>query len=91
MQKTWNGLCWLSLLMLGLAGCWTTEPNLRPPKQPEELRKPPEDDLRFSAPQTYPKNTLNQDTIKRYDDLSNQPGPMRGPGGSSRMGGPGGY
>lgn len=90
MQKTWNGLCWLSLLALGLAGCWTTEPSLRPPKQPEQYVKPPEDDARFSTMPTFPKGTLNQDTIKRYDNVSNQPGSMKGPGGSSRLGG-GGY
>jgi len=89
MQKTWNGLCWLSLLMLGLAGCWTTEPSLRPPKQPEEFRTPPEDDARFSQTPSYPKNTLNQDTIKRGSGLPDQPGLMRGPG--SHMGGPGAY
>jgi hypothetical protein len=55
----------LGAVLLCLAGCWETESNLHPPKQPETYRLPPEDDARFSSPPSYPKGTLNQDYIKK--------------------------
>jgi hypothetical protein len=69
--------------LLALAGCWSTQPNLKPPSHPEEYRLPPSDDARFSSYIEYPKDTLNQDTILKNN--KNQPG-MPGPGGVGRFG-----
>jgi len=50
------------LLLLGSAGCsLTREP--RPPRQPEELRPPP-DEARYQSPRLiYPDAVLNQDDL----------------------------
>ena len=78
------GLSCLSGLLLVAAGCWTTEPSLKPPPHPEEYTIPPQDDSRFSAPIEYPKGTLNQDTIKKPE-----PTDPSSPASASRFGGPG--
>ena len=87
-RRTRNGLCGLSLLLLGLTGCWTTEPSLRPPPRPEEYVLPPSDDPRFSNPVAYPKGTLFKDNLRKDSDGKDQMPAMRS--GASRMGGPGG-
>jgi hypothetical protein len=53
----------LLTLLLGLAGCHHTEPDLRPPKHPEELVAPP-DDSRYQTPPTYSKMGVNQDSTQ---------------------------
>jgi hypothetical protein len=84
----------LGAALLCLTGCWETEANLRPPKQPEEYRLPPEDDARFSSPPSYPKGTLNQDYIKKDKEReeNNKPGfPSSHGGGPGVSGAGGGY
>jgi hypothetical protein len=71
--------------LLGLVGCHSNYNSLRPPKPPEDYTPPPKEDLRFSLPVEYPKNSLNSDNLIRPKDVS----PM-GPGGPGGMGGPGG-
>jgi hypothetical protein len=83
--------------LLGLAGCWTTEPQLKPPPAPEEYVIPPADDPRFSAPPAFPPNTLNQGLPKKDKELldpngQKTPGRNFGGGGmAGGAGGPGGY
>ena len=73
MRTTRVRVCCLSAVLLA-AGCWTTEPSLKPPPRPEAYATPPMEDSRFSNPIAYPKGTLNQDTIKKKDP--NGPGGM---------------
>jgi hypothetical protein len=75
---------WLGALLLGLVGCQAPQPDLKPAEQPEELRVPPADDSRYNSPAKYPKDTLNQDLLKKPDT----PGPMNPA--SGRMPGMGG-
>ena len=75
---------WLGAILLGLAGCQTAQPELKPAQQPEEFRVPPTDDPRFSSPTKYPKETLNQDLLRKPD----APGPFNPAAG--RMPGMGG-
>ncbi len=71
-------------MLLGLMGCQSAEVRTRPPKAPEDYSPPPEQDLRFSQPPEYPKDTLNKDNLIRPKD-SNDPSGAGGMGG----GGPG--
>jgi hypothetical protein len=69
--------------LLGLLGCHS-DANLRPPKQPEAYRLPPESDPRFSEPVSYPKQLLFQDAIHKADQDPSEKGPgfhAGGPGG----------
>jgi hypothetical protein len=71
----WHGL---GVALLCLPGCWwNSEPNLRPPKQPEEFKLPPEEDPRFSSAPSYPKGMLNKDYLKKDKERQDD-----GPGGS---------
>ena len=79
---------WLGSVLLGLAGCYSTQPNLQPPKHPEEYVVPPADGPRFSNPVSFPKDTLNKELPKK--DRQGMPG-MPPTGGPSRFGTPGGY
>jgi hypothetical protein len=60
--------------LLGLAGCQSAEVRTRPPKPPEDYTPPPEQDLRFSQPTEYPKDTLNKDNLIRPKDSSDTAG-----------------
>src|SRR5262249_26044843 len=72
---------WLGALLLAVAGCTSTTPELKPPEQPEELTGPPAGDLRFSRPPSYPPETLNNTALgkKSAPGLSGS-----GPGGAPR-------
>src|SRR5262249_43283857 len=48
---------WLGALLLAVAGCTSTTPELKPPEQPEELTGPPAGDPRLSRPPSYPPAT----------------------------------
>jgi hypothetical protein len=76
--------------LLALIGCSTSEPSLKPPLH-EVWTLPPGDDARFSSPIAYPKETLNQDRIRK--DSSDQPGAgFKGPSRAGMSGGAmGGY
>jgi hypothetical protein len=74
---------WCTLFLV-LAGCRTTEPNLKPPPHPEEAVVPPESDPRFSAPIAYPKEAERDQTIKK--PAKDPAGPMGSP---SQFGSPG--
>lgn len=87
------GLC--GLLLAVAVGCNTTDSNqLRPPKQPEEFRAPPESDPRYSRPLEYPKETMDQDNfLKKAKDTSKggapgggRPGMVGGPAGPTGRG-----
>lgn len=81
MRKTWMGIQWLCVILLGLAGCKGSPPQIKAPKLVEEYTIPPSDDPRFSDPHyVYPKDVLNKDTIKKEaagDPMT--PGPAGGP------------
>ena len=91
MRRTPIRLRWLGAALLGLAGCTTPQPNIKPPLK-EEYTIPPSDDPRFSQPPTFPKDTLNQ-PLKKEGPGPNSgfkgPGPRGGMGGG--MGSGGGY
>jgi hypothetical protein len=79
MGHTWVKTRWLGAMVLALAGCTSTQPDLKPPKQPEQLAVPP-DDPRYNNYTQYPKDTLNTDLNKKPDA-----GPLSPSGG--KMGG----
>jgi hypothetical protein len=89
--RFWKGVGLLLTAFVGLAGC-TNYNHLRPPKPPEDYTPPPKDDLRFSQPIEYPKNTLNSDNLILPKN-ANPVGPagLNGAGmpGSGGMRGPG--
>jgi hypothetical protein len=62
MMARWVVIWTAVAAMGGLSGCATSGPNLKTP-MPERFALPPVDDARFSEPISYPKDTLNQDTI----------------------------
>jgi hypothetical protein len=93
---------WLGAVLLGLAGCMTTQPDPKPPPRPDEFVAPPDGDKRCDDPRAaYPPETLNR-TDTTLHGLTSPPGqkggrgggpggmggPSFGPGGA---GGPGGY
>ncbi len=65
MRRSWKGLGFVCAALVGAGGCWTTESALRPPRPPEEFTVPPENDARFSAPPSFPKGTLFNESIKK--------------------------
>ena len=76
---------------LGLGGCSWSQKEVRPPPPPEEYNAPPENDPRYGNPQESPKETLDQDPLKKGKDGSKGlPGTM-GNGGKSFGRGPGGF
>jgi hypothetical protein len=78
MRHKWVKAHWLGAVVLGLVGCQAAQPDLKPPPQPEELRVPPDDDARFNSPTKYPKDTMNQDQLKRPDPASGPVNPAAG-------------
>src|SRR5262249_55591431 len=92
MALTWYRLrCWLSSALLVAAGCHNTQADLRPPKQREVLRLPPETEARFDKPPAFPENTLNQAPSKSKVAIADPTNPNAG-GTPQRfnMGSPGG-
>src|SRR5581483_4466464 len=89
-RTMWGRLRWLGGVLLLTAGCWTTEPSLKPPPQPERYATPPQDDPRFSRPIQYPKETLNQPPAKKSSNLQNSAGggPKFGSGSPGMAGAP---
>ncbi len=57
----------LAAVLLGLCGCTTTDQQVQPPEMPEEFRSPPPED-RYTGPPKFPRETLNQDQIRRPDE-----------------------
>jgi hypothetical protein len=95
MRRLWGGLSWLLATLLGVAGCGTKEVTLRPPKHPEEITVPPQQDDKFSNPPEYPKESLNQDEGRKSsgpNGLNSMPnaGGRGGMGGGGMGGGMGG-
>jgi hypothetical protein len=80
---------WLAAFLLGLAGCTTPQPNLKPPPQKEVLNVPPADDSRFSNPTPYPKDTLNTDLLRKPTGPGGQVDPTGGRMGNGLTPGPG--
>ena len=68
------GKHYLSAVLLLATGCWTTEPEVKPPPHPDEYVAPPEDQ-RFCVPPVFPKEAQRE--FKRNSDSSgglDQPG-----------------
>jgi hypothetical protein len=89
MRAKWLGC---AAVICGALGCATSRgPDLKTPI-PEQYSLPPADDSRFTQPVSYPKDVLNQDTIKPAagGKLPSQQAPMPSPGGMGR-GAPGGF
>jgi len=73
-------------ILLGVAGCRHSEPNLKPPKRPEELIAPP-DDSRYQVPPTYNKMGVNEDASSSRSGPGNPGGlPQRPGAGLNRSG-----
>lgn len=90
MRRTWVAIHCLGLGMLGIVGCTSTEPKLRPPPHAEVLAVPPSDDSRYSKPPAYPEETLNVDPRKNKRPNSLAPdGPPTRFGSGPAMGGGG--
>jgi hypothetical protein len=79
MRRIRDMLGLLLLIQVGLAGCTTSEPQLKPPKHPEEYNAPPENDPRYNKPIEYPKETMDQDFQKKKKDKADTPGPTQSP------------
>jgi hypothetical protein len=81
----------LGAALLVLAGCWTTQPSLKPPPAPPEWILPPADDPRFSEPVSYPERVLNEGLQKKDStrDAGLPGGPRINPA-QQRFGGMGG-
>ena len=77
------GLCGLVLAVA--AGCASDRDVVKPPKQPEEFRAPPDSEGRYSRPLEYPKETMDQDPLKKASDKKG-PGASR-PGMGNGIGG----
>jgi hypothetical protein len=84
MRRLWDGTRLLLVTLLGLAGCHTTDPPIKPPKFSEEYKLPPDADRRYSQPPEYPKESLNKDPGPK-----NSLGTPGGPGGPGGPGSPG--
>ena len=67
----------LGVALLGLWGCQTSQPSLKPPTH-EEYILPPADDPRFSLPPNFPKEVLDSGTPKK--ELPKPGEQFRGPG-----------
>jgi hypothetical protein len=73
-----DGLGILLLIHISLSGCATTEPQIKPPKMPEEYMAPPENDPRYDKPIEYPKEVMGQDALlqkAKTKDPAKQMGP----------------
>jgi hypothetical protein len=84
-------VCWLGLALLALAGCHSTDPDVKPKNVVEEYMMPPDNDSRYNSVQmTYPPNTLFEDVLQK--DAAKDAGKPKdrfGPMGQGIM--PGGY
>lgn len=68
-------------------GCRSTNPELKPAKQPEEFNLPPQGEARFDSPY-YPKEALARDDLaKKLRDGNAMSKGMPGMGGMGGMGG----
>jgi hypothetical protein len=91
MMGRWVSVWTAALAIGGFAGCATSGPNLKTP-MPERFALPATDDARFSEPISYPKDTLNQDSIIKgsVPKPTQTPPPLTQPNGGGRFGGGGG-
>jgi hypothetical protein len=84
---------WLGVALLVVAGCRSTEAEVKPKERPEELVAPPDQDPRYNSHINYPKETLFNDVIKKGstqpDDQAKPP--RMGMGTNGRPGAPGAF
>jgi hypothetical protein len=71
----------LLLIHAGMLGCASTEPQIKPPKMPDEFNAPPDNDRRYNQPIEYPKEVMDQDPLQKKANNNNKvtPGPTTGP------------
>jgi hypothetical protein len=62
---------WLGVALVALAGCRSTDVDLKPKYQTVDYVAPPADDPRYNSPITYPKDSLFQDVIKKDNGQTN--------------------
>jgi hypothetical protein len=79
MRHAGKFLCCLGAIALGVLGCRSPQPNLKPPEGPEVLAKPDDNDKRFSEPTQYPPDVLANDPIKKSLNQQNPIVPVKGP------------
>jgi hypothetical protein len=79
MRRVRFSMRWLGAALLALAGCQTTDTNLKP-KVPEEYTVPPADDARFSSPPAFPKETLDSGMLKKDKEQGKPGDQFRQPG-----------
>jgi hypothetical protein len=92
MRNVWH---WFGTVLLVLAGCRSTGPNLKPEEQPECYTLPSESDKRYSDPYKYPKDPDEPSLSPSHKNGGGGAGPGA-PGGPTRGApragmGPGGY
>ncbi len=94
MRRLWH---WLGTVLLIVAGCRTTAPDLKPQNQPDDYSLPAEDDPRYSQPYKYSKNpsdpSLAPSSSRSGSGGGGSPGmgPRAGRGPMGGLGGPSGY
>jgi hypothetical protein len=71
-------MCLLGAALVGMMGCQTSQPIVKPTLH-EEYVLPPADDLRFSSPPNYPKSEADNPAKQR--EKQKQDGQMGMPGG----------
>jgi hypothetical protein len=79
MRHAGKFLCCLGAIALGVLGCRSQQPNLKPPEEPEVLATPGPDDKRYSEPSQYPPDVLANDPIKKSLNQQNPIVPVKGP------------
>jgi hypothetical protein len=93
MYRALIAMHWVGIILLASAGC-KTQPDLKPPPQPEVLASPGPNDNRYVQPASYPPDTLANDPFKAgLNGITPANAKRGGAGGSmgpANMGGPGG-
>lgn len=93
MGTRWQRYGWLTVMLLGLAGCKSPQITPTKPQRQEEWVLPP-DHPKFSQPIAYPGDLLNKGSGLKRDNSNAIPPPMTGmagrPGGAGAgsVGGP---
>jgi hypothetical protein len=92
MRRIRDMLGLLLLIHASLSGCASTEPQIKPPKQPEEFNAPPDNDPRYNKPIEYPAQVMDDDPLqKKAKDSKNTPGPTGSPRSTPNRVGAGGF
>jgi hypothetical protein len=87
MRSLWH---WLGTVLLVVAGCRTTPPELKPPQQPDDYSLPAEDDPRYNQPYKYTQDPNDPSLGPSHKSSGSGNAPGMGPRGGRGPMGPGG-